>query len=264
LRKAILTLICLLSLVVIFQGCGSSKVTRYQTSRIASFAWADDTLLAYVKLNETGFISNGVKRNPKHSTELWLAQINPQSGDIDSIYQIRQVNFRINHMEFFPGGNSLFYSTQNGVNKVDLATGRQEDFFSHPSIQDYPKEILIGPGEEYVVIVVDAEGIPESEELLDLFMIDMESGVMVFHTDSLVDSRSFAFASNDCIVYISPDPWEENSNRIMQFGMNDFVIKPSDMTEEEVYCNCPQPALSASGMWEAQDNEGTPKIVFKE
>ena len=86
----------------------------------------------------------------------------------------------------------------------------------------------------------DAEGIPQSDGLLDLFMIATEDGYLVFHTDSLKTEKSFAWTSTDCISYITPDPWEEGADRIMQFGVTDCIITPSEMTVEEVLCLCPE------------------------
>ncbi len=256
-----LAIIALVSIILIF-GCGGTKITEYEESRITTMAWAGDTLVAYSKIKETGFIADGIKRNPQFSVELWIAEVDPERGLIDTTYRLREIPAPNGRIEFFPGGQELLYAAKDGVWKVNLETANRVEFFTHPSFRDFPLEINVGPGEDYTAIVVDADGTPESEGLLDLFMVDTKNGFLVFHTDSLVDARSFAWNSHDCVSYISPDPWEEGKNKIMQFGVTDCIIKPSEMTEEEVLCNCPQSFLSSSGLWVAVDDDGS--IVIRE
>jgi len=241
-------------------GCGGPKVSHYEESRITSMAWAGDTLIAYSKITERGFLAEGIKRNPKISINLWIAEVNPGLGKIDTTYMLKEIPSPLGRIEFFPGGENLLYAAEDGVWRMNLSNGERTRFFTHPSFIDLPLEINVGPGEDYSAIVVNAEGMPASEGLLDLFMIETETGILVFHTDSLLDSRSFAWSSHDCISYIQPDPWNEGKNVIMQFGVTDCIIQPSDMTEEEVICNCPQPNLSSSGRWLAYENTGQLKI----
>jgi len=223
-------------------------------------AWAGDTLVAYSKITERGFIADGIRRNPKVNVNLWIAEVDPAHGKVDTTYRLREISAPLGRIEFFPGGEKLFYAAEDGVWKMELRTGERKKFFTHPSFLDLPLEIAVGPGEEYTAIVVDAEGISASEDLLDLFMVETETGIMVFHTDSLKDAKSFAWNSHDCISYIQPDPWNEGENLIMQFGVTDCIIRPSDMTEEEVICNCPQENVSSSGRWRAYDKGGKLKI----
>lgn len=254
--------IFLTAMIALIAGCGGTKVTNYEESRITSMAWADDTLVAYSKIKEVGFIVDGIKRNPKQIVELWVAEVDPQRGKIDTTYRLREIPAPLGRIEFFPGGQELLYAAKDGVWKVDLKSTEREEFFTHPSFNDYPLEIDVGPGENYTVIVVDAEGVSQTKGLLDLFMVDTYKGHLVFHTDSLRDAKSFAWSSHDCISYITPHPWKEGKNRIMQFGVTDCIVEPSEMTEEEVLCNCPQPNLSKSGRWVAFDKNG--KLLIKE
>ena len=260
--KTIIATISIIFITALFFGCGGQRVTNYEEARITSVAWAGDTLVAYSKNIERGFVAGGIRRNPKQSVELWLAKVNPQSGRIDTTYRIRQVPADMGRIEFFPGGNVLLYAARDGVREVDLTSGELEDFFTHPSIDHRPEEIDVGPGEDYVAIVVDADVTPGSEGLMDLFMVDVSNKNLIFHSDSLVDSQSFAWLSEDCIVYITPDPWEKGKHRIMQFGVNDCIKKPSELTEEEVRCNCPKPRVSASGRFEGLDDGG--KLLVRE
>ncbi len=247
--------------VFIFLGCGGPRVTHYEEARISSLAWAGDTLIAYSRNVERGFMARGAKHNAQQSVELWLARINPQRGKIDSAYQLRPILEQLGRIEFFPGGGTILYAAHNGVMRMDLATAEETEFFTHPSITNFPLEISVGPNESYVVIVVDAEGLPGTEEFLDLFMVETQTGYLMFHTDSLIDSKSFMWSSEDCIVYISPDPWRPGENKIIQFGVTDCIIKPSDLAADEVRCNCPQPELSGSGRWVAVDEDG--KLAIK-
>ncbi len=259
-KRALLT-ICILTIIFSF-ACGRSKVVHYEESRITSMAWAGDTLIAYSRIQETGFIAGGIRRNAKFSVELWIAKVDPVLGKLDTNYRLREISAPFGKIEFFPGGEDLLYAAKDGVWKVNLRTTESKTFFTHPAFRDYPVEINVGPGEDYVAIVVDAEGFPGTEELLDLFMVETKTGNLVFHTDSLRDARSFAWNSHDCVSYIVPDPWNEGAFNIMQFGVSDCLILPSEMTEEEVLCNCPQANLSRSGMWVAVDNNGKLKIEY--
>lgn len=258
--KPLVIMAVAVALVSLIIGCGGPKVSHYEESRITSMAWAGDTLIAYSKITERGFLAEGIKRNPKISINLWIAEVNPALGKLDTTYMLKEIPAPLGRIEFFPGGEKLLYATEDGVWKMDLRNGERKQFFTHPSFRDLPLEITVGPGEEFSAIVVDAEGMPASEGLLDLFMIETETGILVFHTDSLKDAKSFAWNSHDCISYIQPDPWNEGQNVIMQFGVTDCIIKPSEMTEEEVICNCPQPNLSSSGRWLAYDDGGKLKI----
>jgi len=251
-----IALVAMVAVAILVFSCGEAKVTRYTEVDINSIAWAGDTLIAFVKNIERGFMAGGMKRNPQRSIELWLAEVDPNRGRVDTSYQIRQIPEELGRIEFFPGGEILLYAARDGVRKVNLISGERADFFTHPSIQDFPEEIDVGPNETYVAIVVDAEGFPGTESLRDIFMIETGGGHLVFHTDSLIDARAFAWASDDCIVYISPDEWEDGAVKIMQFGVSDCVVKPSDLTEEEVRCNCPMPGISASGLWKAYNEDG--------
>ncbi|MCK5833825.1 hypothetical protein KAH81_09190 [bacterium] len=258
-KKTILIIFCLASLIGIY-ACGGGKVTEYEESRITSFAWAGDTLISYCKNVEKGFIAGGIKRNPRQSVELWLAKIDPERGIVDTSYRVRQIPTDIGRIEFFPRGRAILYAVDNGVHRLDLSNGDRIDFFTHPSIKKKAVQIDVGPAEKYSVIVVDAEVMPGSEGLLDLFMIDMSNNNLVFHTDSLIDDQSFSWLSEDCIAFISPDLWEESKRRILQFGVSDCIVKPSSLTENEVRCNCPLPSISASGRWECFDEDGAIKI----
>ncbi len=251
----------MLILTIHFAGCGGSKVTVYEEARISSVAWAGDTIVAYSRVIERGFISKGMKRNPKQSFELWVGGVDPERGTIISCHKVSNVPGLLGRIEFFPGGGILLYAAKDGVWKVDLADGKIEEFFTHPSIVNFPIEIDVGPNETYTAIVVDAEGMPGSENLLDLFMVRTDDGFLEFHTDSLRDSKSFAWGGVDCINYITPDPWNAGKYNIMQFGVGDCLLSPSDMTEDEVLCNCPQPDLSSSGLWVARDNGGKVTIA---
>lgn len=259
--KLVSYLIFSILLTIIFAGCGGGKVTDYEQARIISTAWNGDTLVAYSKKIERGFVVDGIRRNARLTVELWLAVVNPQNGEIDTTFGVREFPSDMERIEFYPGGNMLLYAESDGVYSFDLKSGERKDFFTHPSIKNNAEEIDVGPGEGYVAIVVDADVTPSSEGSMDLFMVDISNMSMVFHTGSLVDPQGFAWFSEGCIAFITPDPWDSEINRVMQFGVSDNIEKPSDMTEEEVRKNFPDPRISSSGRWEAVDEGGVLAVI---
>jgi hypothetical protein len=243
-KKTVLFFATSIILTAFLAGCsGGPKVTKYTQEKITSIAWAGDTLIAYSKSIERGFIANGIKRNP-------------MKGTLDTTYQEMEIPDNPVEVAFFPGGDELLFSSTEGIWRVNLTTGKKSNFFVHPSINKQAEEINVGPSETYIAIVVDADGMPGTEKYRDLFLVETKSSNLVFHTDSLIDAKSFAWSAEDCIVFIQPDPREPGKTVILQFGVHDCTVKPSDFTEEQVRCNCPQPQISGSGMWVASDSLG--------
>ncbi|GEM_PF-1923778 len=258
--KKVLLAACLIAAVLQGLACVGGKVTEYEEARITAFAWSGDTLVAYVRDIERGFVAGGVKRNPKLSVELWLAAIDPTSGQIDSNFRVRQLPTAVGQIEFYSGGRKVLYTMEKGLQSIDLQNGECEDFFTDPAILDIPARLSVGPSEKYLLLIAKAEFIEAPDKMLNLFMVDISKRSLEFHTDSLVDERAFLWLDEDRIAFVTIDHLDPTISLAMQFGIIDRIVRPADLSVDQVRQRGLSPEVSPSGKWSCQDEKGKLRV----
>jgi len=241
-------------------ACAGGRVTEYEEARIAACAWSGDTLVAYARNIERGFVAGGVKRNPRLSVELWLTAIDPTSGQIDSSFRVRQLPTEVGQIEFYSQGRRVLYTMDKGLQSVDLQNGELEDFFTDPAILDMPARLSVGPAEGYLLLIAKAEFVEAPDRMLNLFMVNISKRNLAFHTDSLVDERAFLWLDEDRIAFVTIDHLDPTISLAMQFGMTDRIVRPADLSVDQVRQSGLSSGVSPSSRWRCHDENGKLRI----